>query len=117
MPVALKRRSDPAFDAYTDTNGPVSAPQNGDGESTSVLGEMTDEKTRLLGLPMPDGPGGMDGDEDRKLVWWDVRNVRRGMEVVPSFMWRGMWRRVVKSCILVAKASFFSLIIGRFPLF
>ena len=109
------------FDTDANTDNSVSSPQrrdedgDEDKESTSVLGEMVGEKSHLLGLPMPDGPLGTDEDGerngDRKLAWWDVWNVRGSIEMVPSFIWRGMWKRAVKSCILVAKVSvfFFSL--------
>lgn len=109
MPVVLARRRSGGID--TDTDDPTSAPerQGGDGDEdggkTSMLEEMMGEKTPLLGLPMPDHTEGVDGDEGRNFLWWDVRNVRRGMALVPTFMWRGVWRRAMKSCILVAKVS------------
>ena len=95
MPVVIThRRSDPTFGADADA---ASVPKKKNDGRTPLLGKTGGEEVRLLGLPTPENTRGGGGDGD--LVWWDVRNVRRSIRVVPNLM----WRRVVKSCILAAK--------------
>jgi hypothetical protein len=86
--------------------------EDGDGDGNGQAAPTLEEKTHLLGypmLPMPEGtnPGDSSdgvGNGGRGMMWWDVRNVRRVMGQVPGVM----WRRAVKSCVLVAKVTFSS---------
>jgi hypothetical protein len=132
VPMALARRPETAFDTNTEMDDFASVRQrqdgggdeDGDEESTSIPGEVVGEKAHLLGLPMlpmSDDPLEADGDGDRdggrQPVWWDVGNVRRGMEMVPNCIWRGMLKRAVKSCILVVKVCVYIFFHFSYSLF
>ena len=105
MPVAVTLRREPTYDADLDhlLHTPDRQDEKGaeDIDGTANLGEKVGEETHLLGPPVSEGPDG--GEGDGRSVWWSLKNVRQSMRSVPIFLWRGMWRRVIKSCILVAK--------------
>jgi hypothetical protein len=105
--LVTRRISDPSI------NSDVYVREKGDVDGNGQITPTSEQKTHSLEYPIPampedtDAGGSGEHGDGRGMMLWDVRNVRRVMDEVPDVIWRAMWRRAVKSCVLVAKVVCF----------